>query len=60
MIGAEENLDVPVLLRGPADPIDEINMPDPEADKLLQEQAAQKLIDDFGFTQEQANVIARL
>ena len=48
-----------ILTRGPAEPAEFENLPDHDAEQELLRDAAQKLMDEFGFTEEQANLIAR-
>lgn len=48
-----------ILEREPAEPSEFANLPDFENEQSLLAEAAQKLIDEFGFTEEQANIIVR-
>ena len=48
-----------ILTRGPAEPVEFENLPNIEDEQNLLQAAAQKLMDEFGFTEEQANLIVR-
>lgn len=48
-----------ILKREPAEPAEFDNLPNQEAEQTLLLDAAQKLVVEFGFTEEQANLIVR-
>ena len=48
-----------IIEREPAEPAEFENLPNIEVEQNLLQAAAQKLMDEFGFTEEQANLIVR-
>lgn len=48
-----------ILTRGTAEPAEFESLPNIEDEQNLLQAAAQKLMDEFGFTEEQANLIVR-